>query len=204
MNECASASIKGLIFDFGATLDTPGVHWSHVMHCAFAQAGCNIPYTRFFEAWVHAERTLSVLPTDDMLTLLRKKTAIQCAHLGCGNYEHIAQICLRQSLSYIEQRVRPRLENCPLPKVVVSNFYGNLDCVLQSLGLHHYFLAAIDSARVGVRKPDPAIFRLGCQALALPPEQVLVVGDSLAKDIIPARTLGCHTHLLRPQNQLIT
>ena len=51
----------------------------------------------------------------------------------------------------------------------------------------------IESAVVGVRKPDPAIFMLGVVALGLEPRQVLVVGDSLRKDILPARSIGCHT-----------
>ena len=46
---------------------------------------------------------------------------------------------------------------------------------------------------MGVRKPDPAIFMLGVVALGLEPRQVLVVGDSLRKDILPARSIGCHT-----------
>ncbi|MGN1252333.1 MAG: HAD family hydrolase, partial [Muribaculaceae bacterium] len=56
-----------------------------------------------------------------------------------------------------------------------------------------YFKGVIESAVVGVRKPDPAIFMLGVVALGLKPEEVLVVGDSLRKDILPARSIGCHT-----------
>jgi putative hydrolase of the HAD superfamily len=46
---------------------------------------------------------------------------------------------------------------------------------------------------VGVRKPDPRIFTLGVEALGLRPDEVIVVGDSMDKDIIPARQAGCHT-----------
>ena len=50
---------------------------------------------------------------------------------------------------------------------------------------------------VGVRKPDPAIFALGVEALGLRPEEVLVIGDSYKKDILPARSLGCRTAWLK-------
>ena len=50
---------------------------------------------------------------------------------------------------------------------------------------------------VGVRKPDPAIFRLGVEALGLKPEEVLVVGDSYRKDIVPAESIGCHVLWLK-------
>ena len=50
---------------------------------------------------------------------------------------------------------------------------------------------------VGVRKPDPQIFRLGVDALSMKPEEVLVVGDSLSKDIYPAESIGCKTLWLK-------
>ena len=75
--------------------------------------------------------------------------------------------------------------------VLVSNFYGNVESVLSDFGLRHFFDSIIESAVVGVRKPDPKIFALGVEALGLEPEQVLVVGDSYKKDIVPAESLGC-------------
>ena len=63
--------------------------------------------------------------------------------------------------------------------------------VLQEFGLDKYFPTIVESSVVGLRKPDPALFALGVEALHLPPENILVVGDSYRKDIYPARTLGC-------------
>ena len=75
--------------------------------------------------------------------------------------------------------------------MLVSNFYGNVESVLADFNLRHYFKAIIESAVVGIRKPDPRIFALGVEALALNPQEVLVIGDSYKKDIVPAETLGC-------------
>ena len=50
---------------------------------------------------------------------------------------------------------------------------------------------------MGVRKPNPTLFRLGVDALELAPDEVLVVGDSLRKDIEPAERLGCHVLWLK-------
>ena len=50
---------------------------------------------------------------------------------------------------------------------------------------------------VGVRKPDPKIFSLGVEALGLSPEEVLVVGDSYKKDIVPAESIGCKVAWLK-------
>ena len=77
--------------------------------------------------------------------------------------------------------------------VLVSNFYGNIAVVLQEFGFEGLFQHIIESAVVGIRKPDPRIFTLGVEALGLTPEEVTVVGDSMDKDIIPAKKAGCHT-----------
>ena len=91
----------------------------------------------------------------------------------------------RQVLEHLKQK--------GYPMVLVSNFYGNINQVLKDAGIDGYFEDVIESAVVGVRKPNPAIFALGVCALDLPASQVLVVGDTYGKDIIPAHKLGCHT-----------
>ena len=81
--------------------------------------------------------------------------------------------------------------------VLVSNFYGNIETILTDFHLSHYFSAIIESAVVGVRKPDPAIYALGVEATGHKAEEVLVVGDSYGKDIVPAKTIGCQAVWLR-------
>ena len=55
----------------------------------------------------------------------------------------------------------------------------------------------VESAVVGIRKPDPRIFALGVEALGVPAENVLVVGDSYKKDIVPAESIGCQVAWLK-------
>lgn len=83
------------------------------------------------------------------------------------------------------------------PMMLVSNFYGNIDEVLRAYGIRHLFKGIIESAVVGVRKPNPTLFKLGVDALELEPGEVLVVGDSLRKDIEPAEHLGCQVLWLK-------
>lgn len=79
------------------------------------------------------------------------------------------------------------------PLCLVSNFYGNIQAILTDFGLRNYFSHIIESAVVGVRKPDPRIFQLGVTALGIPAKDVVVIGDSYSKDILPARAAGCQT-----------
>ena len=69
--------------------------------------------------------------------------------------------------------------------------------VLREFGFDGLFQHVVESAVVGVRKPDPCIFLMGVEALGLQPGEVTVVGDSMEKDIIPAKTAGCQTVWLK-------
>lgn len=193
--------IKGIIFDYGGTIDSRGVHWSEIIWLGWQHAGVNVEKERFREAYVHAERELAkhpiIAPTDNFLDLLRKKVTIELDFLGINNpqtVETIAKFCYSHARECVEE-ARPVLDllSARYPLVLVSNFYGNVAAVLADFDLLRYFPKIIESAVVGVRKPDPAIFQLGVDALGLPSNEVLVVGDSLKKDILPAESIGCHT-----------
>ena len=59
--------------------------------------------------------------------------------------------------------------------------------------MENYFDEVIESAVVGVRKPDPAIWQMGVEAAGCPAACCVAVGDSFTKDILPARAAGCET-----------
>ncbi len=200
--------IKGIIFDYGGTLDTNGVHWFHIFRQAYAQYLPQITEEQLREAYVYAERYLAthrvIEPEDDFLVMLRKKVKIQLSQLPLAECQLSLAIC--QLSSYCDTLVRNNMNetrkvldvlSARLPLVLVSNFYGNIHAVLRGYDIGEYFEKVIESAVVGIRKPDPQIFALGVEALGLPPEEVLVVGDSYDKDIVPAHALGCHTVWLK-------
>lgn len=201
--------IKGIIFDYGGTIDSRGEHWSEVIYRGWRAAGIDADKNIFRDCYVTAERALAreriILPDFDFRTLLYHKAIIELeeyARHGCKiNPEtipayavHIADYCDSQARRCIEE-ARPTLAVLAdrYPMMLVSNFYGNVDSVLRAYDVRRYFQGVIESAVVGVRKPDPKIFMLGVVALGLKPDEVLVVGDSLRKDILPAESIGCHT-----------
>jgi len=202
--------IKGIIFDYGGTLDSRGVHWSEVLWQGYRQAGVPIDKETFRTAYVEAERALAreriILPQDDFHTLLRKKVALEVGYLPEQPDEVTRQRWVDQIAAYCDHaahtcidEARPMLEELHgrFPMMLVSNFYGNIDEVLRAYGIRHLFKGIIESAVVGIRKPNPTLFRLGVDALELPAQQVLVVGDSLRKDIEPAEQLGCQVLWLK-------
>lgn len=200
-------NIKGIIFDYGGTIDTNGVHWAEIIWEQYQNAACDISKELFRTAYVHGERTLAknpiIEPTDTFATLLKKKTAIQFEYLkkeqNCNNLnsmmcKQIAEGCYNKVLDTLHttRGILERLSE-KYPMVLVTNFYGNMPTVLQEFGLHRYFSAIIESSVVKLRKPDPALFALGVKQLGMPSEEIVVIGDSYKKDIYPSSTLGCKT-----------
>lgn len=193
---------KGYIFDYGGTLDTGGQHWGMLLWHAFERHQVPVSESQFRDAYVYAERTLGrnkiIQPTDTFLQTLKAKVQLELTYLNNESYTDaiVSDVYERtKSQTALSRRVLMQMKASPM--VLVSNFYGNISVVLQEFGLDGIFEEVIESAVVGIRKPDPQIFLLGVDALGMKPEEVTVVGDSLEKDIIPARRAGCHTVWLK-------
>lgn len=192
--------IKGYIFDYGGTLDTGGNHWGKVIWHAYERCGVPVTEQQFREAYVYAERTLGrnpiIQPDFTFRQTLEKKLQLQLEFLD-GRKEAknnlLADLYARTQAETARSREVLLTLKERYPMVLVSNFYGNVGVVLREFGFDGIFQSIVESAVVGVRKPDPRIFTLGVEALGLKPEEVVVVGDSMDKDIIPARKAGCQT-----------
>jgi putative hydrolase of the HAD superfamily len=198
--------VKGIIFDYGGTIDSRGDHWSEIIYEGYQAAGLEVERNTFRDAYVFAERELArvrhIEPQHNFADLLLIKMRIELGWLAERDIVakadiealavKIADYCYKYARTCVEE-ARPVLEALSeqFPMVLVSNFYGNVDSVLRDFDLRRYFNGVIESAVVGVRKPDARIFMLGVVALGLKPEEVLVVGDSLRKDILPAESIGC-------------
>ena len=160
----------------------------------------------FRDAYVHAERTLGrnpiIQPDFTFYKTIETKIRIQLEYLQEKNdVSSVSSYLKPLTDSLYEATVKETAKSREVllqlkqqyPMVLVSNFYGNIATVLKEFKLDGIFDTIIESAVVGVRKPDPQIFTLGVEALGMQPDEVVVVGDSMDKDIIPAGKAGCHT-----------
>ena len=198
--------LKGYIFDYGGTLDTGGQHWGKVIWHAYERQQVPVSEEAFRDAYVHAERTLGrnpiIQPDFTFYKTIETKIRIQLEYLQEKNdVSSVSSYLKPLTDSLYEATVKETAKSREVllqlkqqyPIVLVSNFYGNIATVLQEFKLDGIFDTIIESAVVGVRKPDPQIFTLGVEALGMQPDEVVVVGDSMDKDIIPAGKAGCHT-----------
>jgi len=88
---------------------------------------------------------------------------------------------------------------------VVSNSDGTLEGRLRDEGICQVgegrgvpMTIVIDSAAVGVAKPDPAIFAIALEACGVAPERVLHIGDTVGADVDGALAAGVRPVHLDP------
>ena len=77
-----------------------------------------------------------------------------------------------------------------LALAVVANWDFGLHEHLESHGLTRWFDTVVVSGEIGVRKPDPAPFRLALERLGVLPERAVHVGDHPPHDEEGARAAG--------------
>jgi len=82
---------------------------------------------------------------------------------------------------------------------VVSNSNGSAHALLDGAGLAAELDFVIDSALVGVEKPDPRIFHLGLAQAGVGAHEAVYVGDLYSIDVLGARAAGLGSILLDPR-----
>jgi putative hydrolase of the HAD superfamily len=82
---------------------------------------------------------------------------------------------------------------------VVSNSNGSARALLDGAGLGDALDFIIDSALVGVEKPDPKIFHLGLERAGVAAHEAVYIGDLYSVDVLGSRAAGLGAILLDPR-----
>jgi putative hydrolase of the HAD superfamily len=198
--------IRAVIFDFGNTLAVPEDSFGLTVAC-LSEMGLPAPPERVREllaAEAEAHRLAdSPLETDwvKCRAFYTDRSRVLLAGLGVGGnldakaawlthlYEarslartpHVG--CL-EALAALRGRYR---------LAVLSNSDGRVAARCAAMGIADGFEMILDSALLGVSKPDPAIFRVALDRLGLPAGEVVSVGDSFRNDVASPASLGLRT-----------
>jgi putative hydrolase of the HAD superfamily len=196
---------RAVLFDFGGTLDAPGVTWRERAFRLYRAAGAVAEPAVFDPLFYAADDALvGAVPATLSLaeTVHRVFTAVS-AGLGVAD----AGMTGRLTARFVQDALAGcRASAAVLDRLgrryrlgVVSNFYGNLGAVCAEAGLTPLLGAIADSTVVGAGKPDPRIFQHALGALGVEPAEATFVGDSRPRDMEGARALGMpHVWLVEP------
>jgi putative hydrolase of the HAD superfamily len=198
-------SLRAILFDYGGTLDAPGIPWVERFLSLYHEGGLDEPEERIRAAFGHAtrcaygdekvrgfnlEQTVA-FHVEHQCEYLERHDAKLSKDVG-DRFVALARAHLQASRATLK-RLQPRLA-----LGVVSNFYGNVHLLLEEAGIAPLLSVILDSTRVGLSKPDPAIFRLALKRLGCAATEAMYVGDSFEKDVVGAHAAGVHTAWLGP------
>src|SRR5882724_7897910 len=179
-----SGALAALLLDYGGTLDGDALHWFDHFVALYGELGVSHDRARIHDAFYSADAALAAEPavaTYGLDVMVRRHVQLQLAAL------HLDDTAVERALAgaFIADTRRAWDRNRPLLRRlagrfrlgVVSNSYGNMSVLLADADLGP-FAVVIDSAAVGLRKPDPAIYALAAARLGAAPAAILHVGDS--------------------------
>jgi len=191
-------TIKAVIWDFGGVLtSSPFEAFNRY------EAANNIPLDFIrgvnavnpdSNAWAQFER--SEVTLDQFDRLFAEESAARgrriagrevIALLGGDVRPIMAEALRRCSLRY---KVGCITNNVPAgkgPGMVLDN--ERAQAVREVMALFHHI---VESKRAGIRKPDPRIYQMSCDALGVSPAQAVYL-DDLGINLKPARALGMQT-----------
>jgi putative hydrolase of the HAD superfamily len=198
-------SPRAVLFDVDFTLCRPGPELSADRYARIAaRRGITLDPSRYDDA-----REAAVLNLKRHPELLHDESIwhrfTEEIFVGMGGPEAIASKCateieegwgVSENFELFEDvlPVLEELRRAGLRIAVVSNGIRDLNAFVA----HHRLDvdAIVDSRSHGRVKPHPTIFRAALAALAVPPEDAVMVGDSLEEDVEGARALGMRAILI--------
>lgn len=185
--------IHAVIWDFGGVISSSPFE----AFAAYEQAqGLPRDFLRTVNATNHLDNAWARFERSDIdLAAFDAEFAAESAALGhaVNGKDVIALLSgtIRPQMVQALRVLRPRLKIGLITNNVASPGAENADPKGRDavLPLFHH---VIESAKLGLRKPDPQIYRLMCEALDVAPAHCVFL-DDLGVNLKPARTLGMHT-----------
>lgn len=193
--------IRAILFDMGGTLDGDGVHWLERFLALYQSFGVELPREKIRAAFDEAERKSGqdeTITSAKLAAMIELHVKWQLTHLGLNDpalERHLID-------GFITPVRKAAADNALLLATlvergfelgVVSNGCGNVENLCADFGYTPFLSLVVDSRRVGLFKPDPAIYLHAAEKLGGDPATIMMVGDSFERDVVPAKTAALKT-----------
>lgn len=193
--------IRAILFDLGGTLDGDGIHWLERFLALYQSFGVDLPRDTIREAFDEAERKSALdepIASANLAEMIALHVQWQLAHLGLRNptlERHLVEGFVKPVRNAVADNAQllAGLAERGFELGVVSNGCGNVEKLCADFGYTPYLSVIVDSRRVGLFKPDPAIFRHAAEKLGGDSGTIMMVGDSFERDVAPAKLAGMKT-----------
>lgn len=161
-----------------------------------------LPTDEFRQAWFETSKARSA----DTPRSCETDVEHICRHFGVRRDEEQVKQAAEIRLDHIRQVMTPRpdaaevlacLKERGLRTGLISDCSHEIPTVWPETLLAPLIDVAVFSCSVGLRKPDPRIYELATDRLAVRPEQCLYVGDGGSQELSGALQVGMHPVLIR-------
>jgi putative hydrolase of the HAD superfamily len=187
-----------VIFDLWDTIVLWDVPASQV-HYATMAAHAGVDVDLMTRAWqdTHIERSTGPLAENVREVLaLAGADPVHVDAVAEMRRAHTRQVLVARE-GAIETLVELKRRRFKLGMISVCS--GDVADVWDDSTLAPHFDDVVLSCKVGLRKPDPAIYRLSCERLRVEPEECLFVGDGANDELAGAELVGMKAAcILRP------
>ncbi len=185
--------IQAVIWDFGGVISSsPFEQFARFER----ERGLPVDFLRRVNATNHLDNAWARFERNDIdLDGFDQAFADECAALGHAvRGREVIELLggsIRPAMVEALRRLRPRLKIGLITNNVANPGGDGFDPGGrgEAIALFHH---VIESSKVGLRKPDPAIYRLMTDALDVPPERAVFL-DDLGVNLKPARDMGMRT-----------
>jgi putative hydrolase of the HAD superfamily len=195
-----SMGFKAITLDFGGTLAEGEIDWGEyheAIQSLLRGLGLNLPLRRVKSSISAAlERLRRVREANRELTL-EEVYAHALKRMGIPPKEELLEDIHNLFRSYFKSQLYPCAEEVvrKLSRryrlAVISNTISDTPrYVLRRAHLDNYFDVILCSRDLGIRKPDPRLFRYVLERLGVEPEAAVHVGDDLEADVEGALRAG--------------
>src|SRR5271167_1969130 len=159
--------ISSILFDFGGTLDADGLHWLDRFYRIYDDIGLReMSKTLVKEAFYWADAQADLDPgmrSAGLREMMDRHVRWQFEKLGFENnqlHEKAVAAFVRpaERILHRNRHLLERLKHAGLKLGIISNFYGNIETLCREFGFLPYMDVILDSAVVGLKKPDPKLF----------------------------------------------
>lgn len=191
--------IQAILFDFGGTLDSNGLHWRERAYRFIQGKFPHVTREKFdradrdsVERFVASEngRKYNLRQTADAIFTgiyeglgLDSRIRDAFLHEFCGDAE--------ESLHRNRRWLATLQTNYRLG--VISNNFGNTKGWCDDYALSPLLEVIVDSTVIGVKKPEAGIFQAALSELGISVHEAIYVGDTYLDDMVGAKNAGMWT-----------
>jgi epoxide hydrolase-like predicted phosphatase len=183
--------VRALIFDWGGVMEgSPDEAHVAGWERRLALGPGTLPEVLWGETW--RQLSVGVITNDDYVQRVAARLGLPDVDTAGRFLEefYAASGFINSEVSAAVRFLRDRYKVA----LLTNASPGQDDRIREQFGLDVYaeFDVYVNSAYVGLRKPDPAIFRLTLDQLGVTPQQAVFLDDEL-RNVDSARELGIHT-----------